>query len=199
MWSGNITTQYPTELQGSQTAHVQGDTSFTIQGWLFKYIPADGDNKIFNITVDYSTLPQLTTQYSLNYLLSAYPNTTERFTLSGHPQPDVIVPYTSLLSTSNVYNLYGQSFFDITNVYVSGAPFTGTDTFYNPFSGYPTLSTNYPGFTAVQLLSSQYTVNNDSYIQFTMPPPFYPGNIDIIVQNQAGYGTLTQYVNRTSH
>ena len=198
IWSGNITTQYPTELQGSQTAHVQGDTSFTIQGWLFKYIPEDGDNKIFNITVDYSILPQLTTQYSLNYLLSAYPNTTERFVLSGHPQPDTIVPYTTLLSTSNVYSLYGRSFFDVTNVYVSGVPFKGTDTFYNPFSGYSTLSANYPGFTAVQLLTSQFTTNNDNYIQFTMPPPLYSGNIDVIVQNLAGYGKLTQYARLTS-
>ena len=197
VWSGNITTTYPTDVNATQTARVQGDTSFTFQGWLFKSIPKD-DGNIFKIMVDYSVLPQLTTQYSLAYLLSAYPNTTDRIILSAQPQPDAIVPYTSLLSASNVYSLYGRSFFDVTNVYVSGVPFKGTDTFYNPFSGYSTLSANYPGFTAVQLLTSQYTTNNDNYIQLTMPPPLYSGNIDVIVQNQAGYGKLTQYASLTS-
>ena len=194
MWSGTITTQYPTELQGSQTARVQGDTSFTLQGWLFKYIPADGDNKIFNITVDYSTLPQLTTQYSLEYLLSAYPNTTERFILSGHPQPFSVYPYTTLVSnTSSVVNLKGQSFFQVTNVYVSGNPLSTSSTFYNPFSGYPTLSALYPGFSAVQLPTSSFSTNNDNNITLTLPRTDKAGYLDVIVQNEAGYGTLVQY------
>jgi len=197
IWSGNVATTYPTDLNANQTARVQGDTSFTFQGWLFKAMP-EADGNIFNIVVDYSTLPGLTTQYSLATLLSSYPNTTDRFVLSAQPQPDAIVPYTSLLSASNAYNLYGQSFLEVSNVYVSGTPFTGTDTFYNPFSGYSTLSASYPGFTAVQLLTSQYTTNNENYIQFIMPPPLYPGNIDVIVQNPAGYGKLTQYASLTS-
>jgi T4-like virus Myoviridae tail sheath stabiliser len=192
MWSGSIATQYPTDLQSSQTAHVQGDTSFTIQGWLFKSIPNDGDNKIFNITVDYSTLPGLTTQYSLNTLLSSYPNTTERFILSGHPQPLSVYPYTTLVSnTSSVVNLKGQSFFQVTNVYVSGSPLSASPTFYNPFSGYPTLSALYPGFSAVQV--STFNTNNDNNITLTLPRTNKAGYLDIIVQNEAGYGTLVQY------
>jgi len=197
IWSGNVTTQYPTDLNANQTAKIQGDTSFTFQGWLFKSIP-EADGNIFKILVDYSTLPGLTTQYSYSTLLSSYPNTTDRFILSAQPQPDVIVPYTTLLSASNTYNLYGQSFLEVSNVYVSGAPFAGTDTFYNPFSGYSTLSADYPGFTAVQLSTSNYTVNSENNIQFIMPPPLYPGNVDVIVQNPAGYGKLTQYASLTS-
>ena len=194
MWSGNIATQYPTELQGSQTARVQGDTSFTLQGWLFKHIPDDGDRKIFNITVDYSTLPQLTTQYSLNYLLSAYPNTTDRYTLSGHPQPKSVYPYTTLVSnTSSVVNLKGKSFFNITNVYVSGSPLSASSTFYNPFSGYPRLSALYPGFNAVQVPALAFNTDNDTNITLTLPRTNKAGYLDIIVQNEAGYGTLTQY------
>jgi hypothetical protein len=192
MWSGSIATQYPTELQGSQTAHVQGDTSFTIQGWLFKSIPDDGDNKIFNITVDYSTLPGLTTQYSLNTLLSSYPNTTERFTLSGHPQPFSVYPYTTLVSNaSSVVSLEGKSFFNVTNVYVSGSPLSASSTFYNPFSSYPTLSALYPGFSAVQVQA--FNTNNDNNITLTLPRTRKAGYLDIIVQNEAGYGTLVQY------
>jgi hypothetical protein len=195
-WSGNIATQYPTDLQSSQTAHVQGDTSFTFQGWLFKYIPTEGDSKIFNITVDYSTLPQLTTQYSLNYLLSAYPNTTDRYTLSGHPQPLSVYPYTTLTSNaSSVVSLQGRSFFDVTNVYVSGSPLSASSTFYNPFSGYPTLSALYPGFSAVQVTA--FDTNNDNNITLTLPRTNKAGYLNVIVQNEAGYGTLTQYASGT--
>lgn len=91
------------------------------------------------------------------------------------------------------YNVYGRSLYKIDAVYLSGAPLSGT-TFYNPFSGVPKLSANYPGLTALKLLSSQYSSNNDNTITVQIPAPIQPGYIDVIAQNQAGYGTLTQYV-----
>ena len=96
-------------------------------------------------------------------------------------------------SVSKTFNVYGKSFFDIKNVYLSGRPYENL-TFYNPFSGVPRLSANYPGFYAVQLSSSEYTSNNDNTITFTMPSATRAGFVDIIVQNPAGYGKLTQYV-----
>jgi len=190
-WSGNVTTTYPTDLNANQTAKIQGDTSFTFQGWLFKSIP-EADGKIFNIVVDYSTLPGLTTQYSLETLLSSYPNTTDRFTLSGHPQPFSVYPYTTLVSdTSSVINLEGRSFFQVTNVYVSGLPVSATSTFYNPFSSFSTLSANYPGFSATSV--PYFISNTDNNITLTLPSVSGTGYLDVIVQNEAGYGTLTQY------
>jgi hypothetical protein len=104
-------------------------------------------------------------------------------------------PYTPVVFTSatNTFNVYGKSFFRVTNVYLSGAPYEN-QTFYSPFSAAPKLSATYPGFFGVRLLSSEYSTNNDNTITFTMPSATMPGYVDIIVENPAGYGTLTQYV-----
>jgi hypothetical protein len=104
-------------------------------------------------------------------------------------------PYTPVVFTSATksFNVYGKSFFSVRNVYLSGFPYTNT-TFYNPFSGVPRLSAAYPGFNAVKLLSSQYSSNNDNTITFTMPSAVRAGYVDIIVENEAGYGALTKYV-----
>lgn len=104
-------------------------------------------------------------------------------------------PYKPVTFTgeSKSFNVYGKSFFRVTNVYLSGSPYTNT-TFYNPFSAVPKLSAHYPGFFGVKLLSSNYQSNNDNTITFTMPSATRPGYVDIIVENPAGYGALTQYV-----
>lgn len=104
-------------------------------------------------------------------------------------------PYTTVVftSTNNSFNVYGKSFYSVQAVYLSGHPYIN-QTFYNPFSSVFKLSAHYPGFFGVKLSSSQYTSNNDNTITFTMPSATRPGYVDIIVQNPAGYGTLTQYV-----
>jgi len=104
-------------------------------------------------------------------------------------------PYTPIAftSASPTFNVYGKSFFRVTNVYLSGHPYQN-QTFYNPFSGVPKLSATYTGFFGVKLLSSAYTSNNNNTITFTMPSATRAGYVDIIVENPAGYGKLTQYV-----
>ena len=49
-WSGDISLEYPTELDPSQPARVTGDTSFTIKGWLFPYTSSLSASNIFYIT-----------------------------------------------------------------------------------------------------------------------------------------------------
>jgi hypothetical protein len=104
-------------------------------------------------------------------------------------------PYkpTLLTGLSGEFNVYGKSFYKINAVYLSGSPVSNT-TLYNPFSGAPKLSAHYPQFTAYKLLTSQYTSNNDNTINIRVPAMFRSGYVDIIVENLAGYGTLTQYV-----
>ena len=36
LWNGNVSLNYPVELNASQKARVTADTSFTVKGWLFK-------------------------------------------------------------------------------------------------------------------------------------------------------------------
>lgn len=91
------------------------------------------------------------------------------------------------------YNVYGKSFMRLEAVYLSGAP-VGNTTFYNPFSAVPKLSASYQGFTAYKLLSSDFSTNFDNTITIRVPAPISSGYIDVIAQNPAGYGTLTQFV-----
>lgn len=104
-------------------------------------------------------------------------------------------PYnpTFFTGTSAAFNAYGKSFYDVQAVYLSGYPYTNT-TLYNPFSSVPSLSAKYPAFTGIKLLSSQWTSNNDNTVTFMMPSASRAGYVDVIIQNQAGYGKLTQYV-----
>lgn len=95
------------------------------------------------------------------------------------------------------FTVYGKSFFDLENVYLSGAPFPQS-TFINPFSGTSRLSATYPGFFGVKLSGNSFVTNNDYYVTFTMPSASLPGFVDIILQNRAGYGALTKYVIRGS-
>jgi len=88
VWNGSLATQYPTDLNASQVARVQGDTSFTFKGWIFKAIPEPGDGKIYTINADFTTLQELTTKYSADQL---DPLSTERISTSANPQPQIAV------------------------------------------------------------------------------------------------------------
>jgi hypothetical protein len=102
----------------------------------------------------------------------------------------VIVP----VSTTRTIEVYGKGLFRIANVYLSGSPYPQS-TLQNPFSASPKLSATYPSFNAVKLLSTDYTTDSEgNYLSFTMLSAAIPGSVDIIVENLAGYGKLTQYV-----
>ena len=96
------------------------------------------------------------------------------------------------IGLSATFNVYGKSFMQLQAVYLSGKPLSGT-TLYNPFSAIPKLSAVYPSFTAYKLLSSNYSTNFDNTLTINVPPPVSAGYIDVIAQNPAGYGKLTQY------
>ena len=103
-------------------------------------------------------------------------------------------PYTPVthVGLSATFNVYGKSFMQLQAVYLSGKTLSGT-TLYNPFSAIPKLSAVYPSFTAYKLLSSNYSTNFDNTLTINVPPPVSAGYIDVIAQNPAGYGKLTQY------
>jgi hypothetical protein len=104
-------------------------------------------------------------------------------------------PYKPTMYTgaSASFNVYGKSFTRLEAVYLSGAPLFNT-TFHNPFSAVPKLSAHYPGFTGYKLPLSAYTTNFDNTISIKVPKPYRLGFIDVIAQNPAGYGILTQLV-----
>ena len=80
LWDGNVSLNYPTELNASQKARITADTSFTIKGWLFK----DEDDPVGNIFY-------IDQNFKAVDLLSDYEGMsgtnapTESFELSGSP------------------------------------------------------------------------------------------------------------------
>jgi hypothetical protein len=191
-WSGNIATTYPTDVDASKAARVQGDTSFTIKGWLFKALAKDSDNTIFTINTDFNQTKDITTQYTLEQLDQAG---DERVTVSGVPKPiNVDLPALPVSTQNQTIRVYGESFFKIQNIYLSGDTNFNSN-FFSPFSASNLCTVNllsalYPGFTGIQLLSTDYSVYNDTLITINMPQATNSGFVDIIVQNEAGYGSL---------
>ena len=93
------------------------------------------------------------------------------------------------IGESKSFNVAGKSFFRITGVYLSGSPgvFPNT-TFFNPFSASSKLSASYVGISGIQLNSVNYFFNGDSQMTFTCPSALSAGYVDIILQNDAGWG-----------
>lgn len=86
VWSGNIAATYPYEINATTVARVEGTTSFTFKGWLFKARPA-AEGTIFNINANYSVDQELNSLLSLDAIDAL---TTQRHYLSGQPQPSII-------------------------------------------------------------------------------------------------------------
>jgi hypothetical protein len=89
--------------------------------------------------------------------------------------------------------IYGKSFFEIKNVYLSASNenmFNGVTTFH-PFSGIPRMEDMYPPFRGIPVPS--FLLYNENYLTFELPQiPLQTGMIDVIVENEAGYGILTK-------
>ena len=87
VWSGNITATYPYDINSAQVARVEGTTSFTFKGWLFKSKPSGPEATIFTVNSNFSTEAGLNSMLSLDALNEL---TTERKVLSAQPQPSII-------------------------------------------------------------------------------------------------------------
>ncbi len=87
VWSGNVTTTYTYDINTTTVARVEGTTSFTFKGWLFKARPSTPEGIIFNVNSNFSTETGLNSLLTLDDLDEL---TTERHYLSGHPQPQII-------------------------------------------------------------------------------------------------------------
>jgi hypothetical protein len=108
------------------------------------------------------------------------------------------VPFANV-GIPKTFTVVGKSFKNITNVYLSGAPFLGITTLQNPFSGVPKLSAHYPPFDAIKLSPESYSSNDDNVLVFTMPSAYDIGFVDLIVENPAGYGSLTKFHIRNTY
>jgi hypothetical protein len=87
VWSGSVTATYPYDINATSVARVEGNTSFTFKGWLFKAKPSGTESTILNINTNFSTEAGLNSMLSLDALDAL---TTERHVISAVPQPQII-------------------------------------------------------------------------------------------------------------
>ena len=131
----------------------------------------------------------------------------EKVTLFAKPSCTDVNPYGFILTepfypkNQNI-NVYGKSFFSLRNVYVSASDLSSYNglnySYFNPFSAIPKLSSKNIGFTATVIPS--FTIIGDKQLYFKIPNEFfdyvYNNNtsisLDIIIENEAGYGLLTR-------
>lgn len=94
------------------------------------------------------------------------------------------------ISSVDIY-IKGRSFLNVLNLYLSASDPNMFDniSFFSPFSARNNLYSKYPGFNAI--LVENFTIFDNSII-FNIPQePKTTGKIDVIIENEAGYGKLT--------
>ena len=108
-----------------------------------------------------------------------------------------VTPYSFIVgsttpASSLEVSLVGRKFLNLRNLYLSGSNIGMFDnlTYFSPFSGISSMSNIYPPFSAI--LIPEFIVESDKNITFTFPQkPKTEGFIEIIAENEAGYGKLT--------
>lgn len=136
--------------------------------------------------------------------------TTENVFLYAKPSATNVTPYNIFVqplaisgSQVKTLDLYGKSFFNIQNIYLSASDisiFQGNYSFFNPFSTTQNLYAKNPGFYG-QIVPI-FTLIDENNILFDIPDNIfyyinglgtkYSTYLDVIVENQAGYSILSR-------
>ncbi len=201
-WSGNVNFEYPTDITPNQPYRVIANTSFVIEGWVFKD-PIEPVGKIYKIDTSFTALSDLNATYDTMLNWTDAEN-TDFFVLSGRPQARTADPFLTIpCVTGKQISLDGTWFNTLCSFYVSGSPgvfpvapsgtpLSALDNYvgwHDPAAGNPKISAMYPGFSGLEI--TDWTAHNDNLLTFTMPAAVSAGYIDIIPFNEAGYGKLT--------
>ena len=193
-WNGSVNVQYPFDLAATQVARCVADLSFVFKGWMFQ-----NPEEVGNILTVNANFINNIAGIPIEYLL-------ETPTISGSdenhdriiykfspPQPKVIEPHFARVGEVKQFNVWGAGLERITNVYLSGAPLSSISTLQNPFSS-TALSADFGPFTAVKLLTSEWSFDRNDFMTFVMPSATNFGYLNVIVENPVGYGNLIDNV-----
>jgi hypothetical protein len=192
LWSGAVNITHPNELQGTQPFRSTADTSFIIKGWFFKKMD-EIVKKIYVINEEFFT-SRITNNNSILEKLES-----ETISISAKPFvhnafPRTIHYYEDLAEVSNLnIDLLGKYFFKPLNVYVipsHSQMLSGIERF-DLFSSNQKLSGLYTPFSGIKI--SNFNLIDDRHLKFNLPyPPLSSGYLNVIVQNEAGYGKITE-------
>jgi len=189
LWSGSVNVTYPNDLNASTNLRVSGNTSFTIKAWLFK--PMDVMPLIYNIDSTYYALSSIKTMYGFDK--KDLPQ--EEIYIHGAARPTAITPSVIHVRDTMQLTVYGDMFKTVQNVYLSGSSVDNICSTQSPFSSAHNLSATYPTFRGVKLPTSAYIVESENLIKINIPFSIKKGYIDVIVENLAGYNSLTSSLN----
>lgn len=200
-WSGDINIDYPVDINYSGRSVISADTSFTIEGWLFKEEVDPLDN-IFKVTRNFYSNPALSAGNFITYddyfTLSGEDPVFDMLTLSGNPE--ITNVYYSLSSSSDsvhLYNtdyiinsnvdgsiiLYGKRFEDLEYIVLSAYNSTLYDTV-TTISGFE----YFPDVVGSILPTTSYRVLTDNIVEVYLPV-MSAGSFDIITTTVAGWET----------
>ena len=195
-WNGNTNITYPVDLNATQVARVVADLSFVFKGWIFKAKSDEDVGTIYTIHTTYNeSIPGIPAEFLLpDEIRTSTEQMDYRFINGAKPQPTMVEPYITKVAKSEKFRVVGSGFTVLTNVYLSGVPFAIDSTEWNPLSGIPSLSADYPPFTAIKLLTSDWWYDKDHMVTFIMPSASTAGMFDVVIEGPAGYGTLTANV-----
>lgn len=182
-WSGSLNYSYPNDLQASQPYRQSVDTTFTIEGWLFKKAEANS-GIIHKITTDFIGVADLAEIEKDYYDPTEY----DRVIIDGIPIITGVKPIDIKKEDTTTVYLWGNMLDKADHVYLSGSMFSYTSADYiDSFSENSKLSADNPPFYGTEL-NSYETAGNAMIL--TLDPLITSGKIDIIVLNQAGYGSV---------
>jgi len=190
-WSGNISMEYPTDIASNVPYRCVANTSFIIEGWIYK-TQEEPVGKIYNINTTFTSITSLNAKYAEMVSMIDIPDNTDVVTISGRPQITNADPYLMIPCVEDkTVTIYGTWFDTLCSLYVSGSDGVFENmTFHDPASGNYRISAMYPGFSGIEI--DNWTAHTDSILTFTMPSAVSAGFVDIIAFNEAGYGLLTQ-------
>ena len=206
IWDGNITIEYPTDLNGQQKSRITADTTFTIKGWLFKDNNISEGANIFYVDTNYYAENIITDFETLSANTYTFPTSTnlinekESFELSASPtitnmffngaMVDNNLSITPSSSGSNIM-LYGENFNNVIGVLLSSS---NPRMYTSPVITVSGFSRNQPNVTG-QLITN-FNIVSDSVLTFTLPYLLsnfrYPNSKFIFIPyNNVGYSTTT--------
>lgn len=126
---------------------------------------------------------------------------TEVVSISARPQITYIYPEfdlvpKSVVSFTTTFKVQGYNFNTVSAVYVSAGPGVYTNNAlsgiseFNLFGSLSSLSALYPAFSGRKLIDSDFNVDTQNTMSIIFSAAQAPGRADIIIMNEAGYGTL---------
>ena len=184
-WDGTLNFNYPVEIQSTESYRIAVDTSFTIKGWMFK--KADSNiGEIHTITSDFIGVSALDIDFG-DYEAYKDEQDFDRFVVSGIPTINDTEPIWIHPEGGNI-GVNGNLLYP-DHIYISGesAMVSGME-LVDLFSEEPTLSADNPPFYGKEIFT--FSSVRDSLVDINIPELGTTGFLDIIILNNAGYGSI---------